>query len=298
MKQNFVSYQVVEPVTYISFAVYSADDGSLNFYHRPDTEMPAAGDTFENKTVTAVYTGFETASYDVWSNKAPWLKDYVDSITSATVVDEGIAPKSLAAWFSQCKNLTDFSLDKLDRSAVTNMRYMFNGCTSLSDLSPLTSWDTSAVTDVSYMFSYCTSLADLSPLANWDVSAVRGMNQMFKRCASLVNVSGLENWNTSAVTGMTEMFEHCELLVDISPLSNWDTSKVTSMYGTFDSCTSLADILPLANWNTSKVTCMRAMFLTIKSTATGDLSGWNVAAVTNHTSFCSASGVTQPNWTS
>ena len=55
-KQNFVSYQKVEPVTYTSFAVYSADDGSLNFYHRPDTEMPAAGDTFESKTATAVYT--------------------------------------------------------------------------------------------------------------------------------------------------------------------------------------------------------------------------------------------------
>ncbi len=278
MKQNFVSYQVVEPVTYISFAVYSADDGSLNFYHRPDTEMPAAGDTFENKTVTAVYTGFETASYDVWSNKAPWLKDYVDSITSATVVDEGIAPKSLAAWFSQCKNLTDFSLDKLDRSAVTNMRYMFNGCTSLSDLSPLTSWDTSNVTTMQSMFSGCTSLA---------------------------NLSGLEKWNTSAVTTMDSMFSRCASLLDVSPLAGWDVSSVTQMgysgndvAGMFSDCSSLENISSLAGWNTSKVTCMRGMFNGIKSTATGDLSGWNVAAVTDHTSFCSASGVTQPNWTS
>ncbi len=36
------------------------------------------------------------------------------------------------------------------------------------------------------------------------------------------------------------------------------------------------------------------MFSYIKLTAIGDLSGWDVAAVTNHTNFCTASGVIHP----
>lgn len=44
-----------------AFAVYSADDNSLDFYKR--AEVPEVGDKFEFKTVTEVYTGFETGTY-------------------------------------------------------------------------------------------------------------------------------------------------------------------------------------------------------------------------------------------
>ena len=50
-----------------AFAVYSADDNSLNFYKRAG--MPNAGDQFEGKKVTAVYTGIEdTNGSQPWSN--------------------------------------------------------------------------------------------------------------------------------------------------------------------------------------------------------------------------------------
>ena len=62
----------------IAFAVYSADDNSLDFYKR--TEVPEVGDKFEFKTVTEVYTGFETGTYTLvetptdryGSSTAPW----------------------------------------------------------------------------------------------------------------------------------------------------------------------------------------------------------------------------------
>lgn len=44
-----------------AFAVYSEDDHSLDFYKRAD--VPEVGDKFEFKTVTEVYTGFETETY-------------------------------------------------------------------------------------------------------------------------------------------------------------------------------------------------------------------------------------------
>lgn len=61
-----------------AFAVYSADDNSLDFYKR--AEVPEVGDKFEFKTVTEVYTGFETGTYTLvetptdryGSSNAPW----------------------------------------------------------------------------------------------------------------------------------------------------------------------------------------------------------------------------------
>lgn len=43
-----------------AFAVYSADDKSLSFYKRYG--VPAAGEQFEGKTATNVYTGIEDGS--------------------------------------------------------------------------------------------------------------------------------------------------------------------------------------------------------------------------------------------
>lgn len=131
------------------------------------------------------------------------------------------------------------------------------------------------------------------------------MDGLFDLCELLDTISGLDSWDTTSVTNMGNVFYGCTSLVDISPLANWDVSSVTYMgdssvdrYGMFSYCGSLADVSPLAGWNTSKVTCMRGMFYGIKSTATGNLSRWNVAAVTDHYNFCDASGVTQPNWVS
>ena len=132
-----------------------------------------------------------------------------------------------------------------DTSAVTNMGYMFQGCTSLTNV-PL--FDTSAVTDMSYMFRGCTSLTNV-PL--FDTSAVTNMSAMFQGCTSLANVP---LFDTSAVTDMKYMFRDCTSLTNV-PL--FDTSAVTDMQYTFAGCTSLTSI-PL--FDTSAVTNMRYTF--------------------------------------
>lgn len=87
-----------------AFAVYSADDGSLNFYRRAIAELPSAGEQFEGKTTTAVYTGIEDTN-----GSQPW-SEYMSDIKTATVVDSGIQPKNTAFWFSRCANMTQFDL--------------------------------------------------------------------------------------------------------------------------------------------------------------------------------------------
>ena len=143
-------YSIYETKTKITFAVYSADDNSLNFYKR--SKAPLVGDTFEGKTATKIYTGFESNSYNS-SGQVPWYSKS-STITNVNFVDE-INPISTAYWFSNFALTSNFNVTKLNTSKVTNMRYMFNdagrSATTLS-IGDLSSWNTSKVTDMSYMF--------------------------------------------------------------------------------------------------------------------------------------------------
>ena len=229
------------------------------------------------------------------------------SLTDISVLAKWSTSALTEAWgmFVECTALTSLAgLQDWDVSAVTSIQGMFQKCTALTDISALEKWDTSSVSEMIEIFDECSSLADISLLAGWDVSAVTSMESVFRKCSSLASVVALANWNTSAVTDTSGMFCFCAI-ADVSALAGWDVSSVTYMgdssvdrYGMFSYCGALADASPLAGWNTSKVTCMRGMFYGIKSTAMGNLSSWNVAAVTNHYNFCNASGVTQPNWVS
>ena len=87
------------------------------------------------------------------------------------VIAEGVkAPEDSSSLFSGV-HATAIDAARLDVSGVTNMSCMFDGCPSLSDVSPLSGWDTSSVTDMHNMFDYCSSLSDATPLEGWEVSS-------------------------------------------------------------------------------------------------------------------------------
>ena len=52
-------------------------------------------------------------------------------------------------------------LKNYNYSNITNMSYMFEGCSSLKSIPNL---DTSNVTDMVFMFNGCTSLRDFNPM--------------------------------------------------------------------------------------------------------------------------------------
>lgn len=190
-----------------AFAVYSADDNSLNFYKR-DT-VPAAGDTFDGRTATAVYTGIETDVYDSSINYQPWYS-YRSSITSVNFVDRGITPVSTAYWFYGLNNtsLTAIGgLDKLDTSNVTNMRSLFRHCEALTSLN-LSGFNTSNVTNMSNMFSHCQALTSLD-LYSFNTANVTDMKYMFTGCSVLRSIYVGDKWSTANVTSSSSMFNDC-----------------------------------------------------------------------------------------
>ena len=168
--------------------------------------------------------GWSTTDIDNFQANVRWY-DWQDP--DYAVVD---ADKSITA-ISQYRNNKDVRYAKmLDTSQVTNMQYMFNGCSSLTSIPAL---DTSQVTNMDSMLRDCYNLTSIPTL---DTSQVTSMDSMFRDCSSLTPIPAL---NTSQVTNMDSMFWGCSSLTSIPVL---DTSQVISMNYMFSNCTRLTSI--------------------------------------------------------
>lgn len=149
-----------------TFAVYSEDDGSLDFYKRSNCELPTAGDTFEGKTVTEVYTGIETTRYTPidyndpnGATNVPWY-NHASDCKSVSVVDDGIKPIYLAFWFHRFKNCISFDVSKLDTSSASGIEHIFYNCENVRDLD-LSTWDLSHCESAVSAFAYCYNLESI-----------------------------------------------------------------------------------------------------------------------------------------
>ena len=207
-----------------AFAVYSADDNSLDFYKR--AEVPEVGDKFEFKTVTEVYTGFETGMYTLvetptdryGSSNAPWAA-HQSQIETVTVVDTGIAPESVSVWFSNMTNLKTVDVAKIDTSECRQMFDAFFRARKLKSLD-LSSWDVSKTWNFSCMFQECHSLESIN-MKDWSVHASRsGMFGMFFDCLSLQSLD-LSGFDFTSVVSANKMFGNCQSLSKVSLGSNW-----------------------------------------------------------------------------
>ena len=219
------------------------------------------------------------------------------------VIENRIQPKNTSCWFLQCVNLSKIeNIGRIDTRDATNMRFMFNNCTSLSSLD-VSNFNTSNVTDMNYMFSNCNSLSSLD-VSNFDTSKVINMSGMFYSCTGLTSLDtsnfdtrnvtdmvgmfynckslsslDVSNFNTSNVTNMGVMFYNCNSLSSLD-VSNFDTSKVINMSGMFYNCTGLTS-LDTSNFDTRNVKDMQVMFAYCTSLTLLDVSNFNTGNVTN-----------------
>jgi len=122
---------------------------------------------------------------------------------------------------------------------VTDMHYMFIGCSSLISLPDISKWDIKNVTIMYGMFRECSSLISLPDISKWDTKNVTDMNHMFKECSSLISLPDLSKWDTKNVTDMSNMFYGCSSLISLPDISKWDTKNVTTMSWTFFGCHNL-----------------------------------------------------------
>lgn len=265
----------------VPFAVYSEDDASLTFYKR--RALPVEGSVFEGKAATAVYANIQNTK-----STPPW-KGIARKIERVAVVDEGVAPQTMYAWFFNCANLLSVNLSKLDTSKTTSLEYAFSGCKSLTDID-LSTLDTSSVRSFADVFQDCSSLRSVN-LAGWDTSSGNNFRQMFIQCASLEELD-VSSFETGSVTTFKEMFYGCSSLRSLD-LSRFDTSAAITFASMFYNCASLAT-LDVSMFNTSAATDLSRAFHGCKSLTELDLSRASTAKVqTFHGMFSGCSGLKQ-----
>ena len=263
----------------VPFAVYSEDDASLTFYKR--RTLPVQGSVFEGKTATAVYANIENTK-----STPPW-KGIARKIERVAVVDDGVEPQTMYAWFFECNNLLSVNLSKLDTSKTTSLGYAFSRCKSLTDLD-LSALDTSSVRSFADVFQDCSSLRSVN-LAGWDTSSGNNFRQMFYRCASLEEID-ISSFKTSASTSFEQMFYGCSSLRSLD-LSHFDTGSATTFASMFYNCASLAT-LDVSMFDTTSATDLSQVFYGCKSLTELDLSRASTAKVqTFYGMFSGCSGL-------
>ncbi|MCR5455687.1 MAG: DUF285 domain-containing protein [Bacteroidales bacterium] len=214
-------------------------------------------------TLTLAYGEMPDGAAEANVNIEDWT--YIGSNTTSpenvqkVVFDQSFAdfyPTSYACWFLGCSNLKEIEgLQYLNTENVTNMTWMFYGCSSLTSLD-LNSFKTENVTDMGGMFSGCSSLTSLD-LSSFNTENVTSMGFMFYGCSSLTSLD-LSSFNTGNVTNMYRMFYGCSSLTSLD-LSSFNTENVTYMTDMFYGCSNLTS-LDLSSFNTGNVTDMTDMF--------------------------------------
>ena len=244
------------------YVVLSPDNLTLTFYY--DTNINSRSET--------------TYSLNEGYNIPQWYEAKI-SVTEVEF-DPSFAnarPTSCYSWFSGMSNLTTIiGIENLMTDDVTNMRNMFNYCSSLKSLD-VSGFNTENVTDMNSMFDNCSSLKSLD-VSGFNTEKVTDMNSMFDNCSSLksLDVSG---FNTEKVTDMSEMFWNCSSLTSLD-VSGFNTAKVTDMSEMFRYCSSLTS-LDVSGFNTANVTDMNCMFNDDSGLRTLDLSSFTFDSITD-----------------
>ena len=187
---------------------------------------------------------------------------------------------SMISAFYGCPVVQGVWIDVPNTAEVTNMAYMFRGCSAFNQ--SLANFNTAKVTNMASMFYGCTVFNQ--SLANFNTAKVTKMGSMFHNCSAF-NQS-VANFNTAEVTDMTSMFHNCSAFNQ--SVANFNTAKVTNMSYMFYGCTVFNQ--SLANFNTAEVTNMASMFYGC-SAFNQSVANFNTAKVTNMASMfhnCSA----------
>ena len=180
---------------------------------------------------------------------------------------------SMRGLFYYC-SVSDLDLRGLDVSAVTDMFFMFDHCTSNVNVE---GWDTSKVTNTERMFNYFSGSIDLSKL---DFSSVTRTDYMFYG----VNINGINLTGLSfpSAISLNYLFNSAE--GDLLDLSSWDISNIATMSSMFYS--AKIKKIDLTGWKTTNVTDMSNMFQSYSSDMTElIIPDWDMTNTTKYSNF-------------
>ena len=129
----------------------------------------------------------------------------------------------LSFMFNEISTITDkSSFDNYDASKIRNMSYMFYNCKLLNLPNLIEKFNTKNVIDMSYMFFNCSLLKKIPDISDWDVGKLIKTNNMFANCSSLTSLPKISNWNIKNIKQMNYMFKNCKLLINLPDTLKWN----------------------------------------------------------------------------
>ena len=223
--------------------------------------------TYESSTQTLTFkknVGESLPKNSAWvinKKSVAFINEKLGNVTIVHIVfDKSFStytPTSLFRFFMNLTKLeTITGLEYLNTAKVTDMSYMFSGCSSLTSLD-VTHFNTANVTNMSSMFSSCPSLTSLD-VTHFNTAKVTDMSYMFCRCLSLTSLD-VTYFNTTNVTDMSYMFSRCVALTSLY-LTNFNTEKVTDMNNMFSYSRALTTIYASSKFVTTQVSNSSGMF--------------------------------------
>lgn len=254
-----------DPTT--NFALYGNDsDGYVWLFFNGDEDTMPLNHTTAPDGIARDYvpdTFYEDITtvedWETVKSESQWIARksvYVDfGLELGNMITLGETASNMFNEFRDLKAL--LNLPNIDTSEVTDMSWMFNGCSALEELDA-TMFDTANVRDMSYMFAGTKLLTELD-VSNFDTSKVTDMTSMFSGCENVSKLD-LSRFNTDKLTACAGMFFWCHELDDLSlPVLASTKNKVTNLTHMFDGC-YLLEALDLSKWDTTGVTDMSYMF--------------------------------------
>ena len=200
-----------------TYAIWDATTKTLYFDedYQQNTTIPVVGSTWQTSldktiTVTKIWSGDEvlnTQGFPGWSEVA-------GECEKVSIESWGIVPESCYGWFINFKKLKSIDgLDRLETSEVTDMSYMFAGCSELTlKQNDLLRFFPENVVSMAYMFYGCSKMTELY-LEAFNTNNVKNMTGMFSNCPNLKAIYvDADLWNTQQVTTGDNMFDGCTSL--------------------------------------------------------------------------------------
>ena len=174
-----------------------SQEATALLYNTGDFAFQRSSSSETGKTVMATYTGFEDNSYSNYPN-VPWNSRRAN--IKNVYCNEEIEPTSIAYWFYNCRNLTNFNYVNFNINKIVNMRNAYRLCYNLTG-SPVCG---EKVTSMYSTYDSCYNLTG-SPVCG---EKVTNMSNTYTSCSSLTGspVCG-EN-----VTNMRGAYDGCSKL--------------------------------------------------------------------------------------
>ena len=166
--------------------------------------------TYESSTQTLTFkknVGETLPKNSAWVEDKMTVATIINNLGNGTikhiVFDKSFStytPTTLYGFFGSRTDLeTITGLEYLNTAKVTNMRYMFYSCSSLTSLD-VTHFNTAKVTDMGYMFYNCSSLTTIYASSKFVTPQVSTSFNMFYNCKKL---KGEEEWTKGKATDKT-----------------------------------------------------------------------------------------------